>query len=185
MRYFFIFILSILFLFSLGQDNLLFKTTEGKVNILSEAPLETIEAASGELKGFIDTEKRTFACELQVKSLKGFNSPLQQEHFYENYMETDKFPKASFSGKIIETIDLRKEGPQLVRAKGMLQLHGVGRERIIPVTLQVKDDALEATSEFTIPIADHDITVPRLVFQKIAEEITISIEASFFKTTGK
>ncbi|MBN1337900.1 MAG: YceI family protein [Bacteroidales bacterium] len=168
-----------------GQDKILYKATGGSLSILSEAPLETIRAASEEMKGFIDPDKRSFACELAVKTLKGFNSPLQQEHFHENYMETDKYPKASFSGKIIGDIDFTRDGQYLIRAKGMLQIHGVSRERIIPVTLGIENGKIRATSEFSVAITDHDITVPRLVFQKIAEEINVSIDAVFHKTDAE
>jgi hypothetical protein len=67
----------------------------------SAAPLEMIEANSKKLRGLVDTETQSFAWAIENKTFEGFNSPLQQEHFNENYMETDKFPRSTFTGKII------------------------------------------------------------------------------------
>ena len=75
------------------------------------------------------------------RSFKGFNSPVQQEHFYENYIEDDKFPRSSFQGKIIEKIDANLTGDFNVRAKGILDIHGVKQERIIPGTLIIEENA--------------------------------------------
>ncbi|MBU6343626.1 MAG: YceI family protein, partial [Bacteroidetes bacterium] len=104
----------------------------------STAPLETIRAGSNQLKGAFDLESHTFAWSVDVKTIAGFNSSLQQEHFNENYMESAKYPKAVFTGKIIEKIPLEQDGIYMVRAKGMLEAHGVARERIIKVKLEIK-----------------------------------------------
>ena len=76
--------------------------SKGKVQFTSEAPLELIKASSDKLKGAIDTAKKTFAFAVEISSFKGFNGDLQREHFHENYIETGKFPTATFSGKFIE-----------------------------------------------------------------------------------
>ena len=92
-------------------------THQGHVTFASDAPLEFITAQSFELSGAIDLSNNHFAFKILNRSLKGFNSPLQQEHFYENYMETDKYPYSTFQGKIIENIDRNAKGKQPVRAK--------------------------------------------------------------------
>ncbi len=128
-----------------GQNSIarLYKTSNSFVSFSSEAPLELIYAESNELKGIIDPARQTFAFQLDVRSLKGFNSPLQQEHFYENYMESDKYTNASFSGKIIEKINFETNGTYSIRAKGILDIHGVKQERIIELSLQInKPDVL-------------------------------------------
>ena len=158
----------------------IYRTETGRVTFVSDAPLELISAESKELKGAVDPEKLTFAFQLDVRSLKGFNSPLQQEHFYENYIESEKFPVATFSGKIIEKIDFKVPGMMPVRAKGILKIHGVEQERIIQVNLTVQDERFHIASEFIVPLADHDISIPKLVYQKIAEEIKVTIEADLF-----
>ncbi len=161
------------------QANATFVTEKGKISFLSNAPLEVIRASSDKLQGAIDAEKRTFVFKIAIKSFKGFNSALQKTHFNENYMESDKFPEAIFKGKIIENIDLMQEGTHEVRAKGKLNIHGVEQERIIKANLLSQNGKIKVTSEFTVPLADHDITIPKLVYQKIATEIEVSMEATF------
>lgn len=143
----------------------------------SEAPLEVIKAWSNKLKGMLDIENRTFAWTVDVATFVGFNSPLQREHFNENYLETSKFPRATFQGKIIEDIDLSRDGTQTVRAKGILTVHGVQQERILKGQLERKGDKIRIKAQFTVPLADHGIEIPRVVYQKIAEEITVTVDA--------
>ena len=159
-----------------GKSNI-YRTETGHITFVSDAPLELISAESKELKGAVDPEKLTFAFQLDVRTLKGFNSPLQQEHFYENYIESEKFPVATFSGKIIEKVDFKNPGTVPVRAKGILKIHGVEQERIINCTLNIKENGFEVGSEFIVPLEDHEINIPRLVYQKIAEEIKVTINA--------
>ena len=97
-------------------------TTNGKATFTSNAPLEIISASSEILSGAIDLESDKFAFRIENKSFIGFNSALQQEHFYENYIETDKYKYSSFQGKIIEKIDTTITESQQVRAKGILSI---------------------------------------------------------------
>ena len=99
--------------------------TQVRITFRSDAPLELIKASSNELKGVFIADKKQFAFTLNVNTFKGFNSPLQQEHFNENYLESNKYSRASFEGKIIEDIDLKKNGVYNIRAKGNLTVHGV------------------------------------------------------------
>jgi len=157
----------------------IYKTQKGSISFSSDAPLEIIKASSHELKGAIDADKRTFAFSIHNLSIKGFNSPLQQVHFYENYIEAKKYPVSTFEGKIIEQIDFTKKGDYSVRAKGILTIHGLAQERIIKSTLRFQDNILYVKSKFTILLSEHNITIPRIVNQKIAEEITIDVDAEF------
>lgn len=153
----------------------------GNVELRSDAPLELIKAVSGELKGVIDTDANTFAFTINNDSFKGFNSPLQREHFNENYIESLKYPKSTFTGKIIETIDYTKPGKYPIRAKGKLTIHGVTQERIIKSQIEIKGNKLLVNAAFSVLLADHDITIPRIVEQKIANEIEIILNAEFVK----
>jgi polyisoprenoid-binding protein YceI len=164
---------------SAPPESHIYKALAGNINISSDAPLEIIKASSQELKGVIDIDKRTFAFLINNRSIKGFNSPLQQEHFYENYIEAKKYPISTFEGKIIEQIDFAKNGEYIVRAKGILTIHGVAQERIIKSSLRVSDNILYVKSRFTVLLSEHNITIPKIVYQKIAEEITIDMDAEF------
>ena len=153
----------------------------GKVSFLSEAPLEIIRAKSDKLKGAIDKTQNTFAFAVDIHSFKGFNSDLQREHFHENYMQTEKLPIASFSGKFIEPIDFNTNGTYVIRAKGMFSIHGVQKERIIKGVVVVNNNSVDVDAVFTVKLEDHDIKVPKIVYEKIAEEIRVEISIRFKK----
>ena len=154
-----------------------YSCNNGEITINSVAALELITAQSNKLHGVIDTENRTFAWTVEIRSFQGFNSPLQREHFNENYMETTQFPKAKFTGKIIEQVNFEQAGTQSIRAKGILSIHGVDQERIVKSTLSNHNGKLYIQSKFTVPVADHNISIPRIVHQKIAEEIEVTVTA--------
>lgn len=161
----------------IGQEekSILYKTSDGYAKLMSDAPLELISAETSKLKGILKPANQTFAFQLDVTSLKGFNSALQEEHFYENYMETEVYPTAEFSGKIIEKINFKNDGSYSVRAKGILKIHGIQQERIINCQLTIANNIITVQSEFIVNLADHNITIPKLVYQKIAEEIKVSV----------
>jgi hypothetical protein len=158
-----------------AQSNLATKT--GKVVFVSNAPLEKIEATSNALNGAMDLSSNTFAFSIEVKTFTGFNSALQQEHFFENYMETDRFPKATFSGKLIDPI-LSTSTQQKVRAKGSLNVHGISKERIIEVTIVKRGTGFDVSSNFNVSLSDHNIVIPKVVSQKITESIAVSIQGN-------
>jgi len=165
----------------LTSANELFRTNSGEIFFRSDAALELIEANSNQLRGIIDISKGTFAFAVKVSSFEGFNNGLQREHFKENYMDISKYPSATFSGKIIERIDFSVDGRYEIRAKGKLNIHGVKRERIIKSVLEKKGNQFYIKSYFTVLLKEHNITIPRIVNQKIAEEIQIQINATLTK----
>src|SRR5205809_7976282 len=97
--------LTMLLVYSFREPGQIYNLTKGTIAFRSEAPLEVIKASSNELRGIIETQKKQFAFSIKLKSFKGFNSGLQKEHFNENYLESDKYPDATFVGKIIEDVD--------------------------------------------------------------------------------
>ena len=155
----------------------IFNITKGNITFSSDAPLELITAASNELKGLMETEKKQFAFSIKVKSFKGFNSGFQRDHFNENYLETDKYPDATFSGKIIEDVDFTKDGVLTVRAKGILTVHGVPKERIIKSDMTIKDGLIFIKANFTVLLADHNIPIPKVVHEKLASEIKVEVNS--------
>jgi polyisoprenoid-binding protein YceI len=157
----------------------LYTTQKTKVDFVSDAPLELIKASSDKLTGLIDGDKRTFAFTIPVRSFTGFNSPLQQEHFYENYMEEKTYPDSKFEGKIIEQVDFSHDGNFTIRAKGKLKIHGVEQERIIKVLIRVSKGVVYANSVFSVLLQDYNITIPKVVYQKISEEIKVTVSAEF------
>jgi len=155
----------------------LWVTRMAEIEFVSDAPLELIEAKSVQVTGIIRPSNGSFAFSVLNESFEGFNSPLQQEHFYENYLETERYTRSSFSGKIIESIDFSEPGTYQVRGKGLLDVHGVEQIRIIEVELNITDEVIRLSSDFIVLLEDHNIRIPKIVNQKIAEEITVTVTA--------
>lgn len=178
-----ILIITSFILFQVVHAQGIYLTREGNVVFVSDAPLEFITASSNELDGAIDLDNNRFAFKIANRSLKGFNSALQQEHFYENYMEVDTYKYSTFQGKIIEEIDLDLKEVQYVRAKGILNIHGVEQEMIINAELRIDGKSIEVFSRFEILLEDFNIQVPNIVYQKIAENITVEVRAKLLPQT--
>ena len=155
-----------------------FTIDKGEIRFTSNAKLVLINATSKKIHGRIDPATGQFAFIVKIQSFEGFNSNLQREHFNENFMETDKYFEATFAGKIIEPIDFAKDGIYDVRAKGTLTIHGKKQTRIIPGRMQIGKGTLKIISDFTVPLADHDIKVPQLITEKIATEIIVKLNVS-------
>lgn len=160
-----------------AQQSGMYSCENGMVTFKSEAPLEVIQAESKHLRGILDPEKQAFAWTVDVQTFEGFNNPLQREHFNENYMESRRFTKASFAGKIIEEVDFTKNGTHSVRAKGKLSIHGKEQERIIKSQLVVDGKRVRVEADFRVLLADHNIRIPKIVYQKIAEEVQVVVQA--------
>jgi hypothetical protein len=172
-------LLYILLLLSLStQAQKKFVADKGEIDFTSNAQLELIKAASNELKGIIDPSNNQFAFRVNMRTFQGFNSSLQREHFNENYIETEKCPTAAFSGKIIEQIDYTIDGTYDVRAKGDLDIHCQKQTRIIKSRVIVKDGKLMIDASFIVPLTDHNISIPRIVSQKIATDIEVIMKAT-------
>ena len=159
-----------------GQDKM--EIEKSQINFTSNAPLEIIKASSTELKGAIIPATNQFVFKVLVKSFSGFNNGLQKEHFNEKYLESDTYPWASFSGKIIEPVDFTKDGDYDVRAKGDLDIHGQKQTRIIRCKINIRNGVATVDSDFIVPLSDHNISIPRIVSEKIANQIEVSIRAS-------
>jgi len=151
----------------------------GLVFFESEAPLENIKAQSNKMRGIIRPATKEFACTVDINTFEGFNSEVQQTHFLENYLEWKKYPQATFTGKFIEDIPFDTPGTYSVRAKGDLSVHGASKERIIRGTLVVKKNGMHIESEFSIPVSDHGITIPKIVQQKISDDIQVKVNMDF------
>jgi polyisoprenoid-binding protein YceI len=147
---------------------------QGSISFESNAELEVIKASSNKLKGLFNAATKNFAFTIEISSFEGFNSALQKEHFNENYMETAAFPKASFSGKILDTFDPTKD-KQIIRAKGKLDVHGVIKERILEIEFTKRNSEYSIATNFNILLEDHGITIPRIVNQKISPTIAVAV----------
>jgi polyisoprenoid-binding protein YceI len=149
---------------------------ESKVHFFSSAPMENIEATNKDCKGVIDTKTNAFSFRIPIKSFV-FSSSLMQQHFNENYMESEKYPNATFKGKIEGKYDLKTDGVYDVMAVGDLEIHGKKQARKIPSQIIVKKGKASIKSTFDVKLVDHDVEVPSLMFQKIAESIKVDMDS--------
>jgi hypothetical protein len=157
----------------------LFVVQKGEATFMSEAPLENIKAESKSIRGVINPDSKEFAFSVKINSFIGFNSEIQRVHFLENYMEQTKYPEATFSGKFIEDIPFDSSGTYSVRAKGVLEIHGVRQERIIRGTITLKPGEVLMNADFSVPLLDHGITIPKIVIQKISSQIDVKLNFDF------
>lgn len=166
--------------YSFSQNRCL--VDHGTIEFKSEAPLELISASTSSFVGILDLDRNAFAISVPIFSFKGFNSALQREHFNENYMESEKYPKGIFKGLILdEDVELSKNGYYSVSTMGELVLHGVEKKRKISCEIKVEDDLITVKSEFDVLLDDHKIKIPTIVSKKLSEIIHVSIEATFVK----
>ncbi len=148
-----------------------------KVNIFSSTPIEDIKAASYTGVAVLVAQKQEITLQVAIKSLE-FDKKLMQEHFNENYMESDKYPLAKFKGVIEPKIDWLKDGEYAVSVKGTLLVHGVEKERTINGKIIIKNKAITINSTFNVACAEHQIKIPSLMFTKIAEIIQVKVQGN-------
>ncbi|HMC99664.1 MAG TPA: YceI family protein [Ferruginibacter sp.] len=158
-----------------NAPSLLFSTSVGTITFTSDAPLELIQANSAKLKGWVNPDTKQFSFSVDIKSFKGFKIPTQQKQFNETYLESDSYPEAGFEGKIIENINMRQDGIYSIRAKGNLTIHGVTQERIIKCNLVIKKGTVTAKANFIVLLADHNISIPKILSQKLANDIKVEV----------
>lgn len=152
----------------------------GHIWFFSHTPLEDIEAHNRQVVSILDVSNGDLAFNLLIKSFE-FKRALMQEHFNENYMESDKIPKATFKGKIsnINKVDFKKDGKYPVDISGDLTIHGVTKPFSTVATIVIKSGVITAKSNFAIIPKDYNIIIPSLVENKIAKQIDTSVELSY------
>lgn len=155
-----------------------FFTKNAELTLFSEAPMENIEAVSKSAYGIINSNTGEIQFGVSIRSFR-FRKALMQEHFNENYMESDKFPTAKFKGKLSSPIDITREGEYQLIASGDLEVHGVTKKRSFSGTIKVLNGRVEINSIFEVKCQDHNIKIPTLVFKNIAETLKITLKGTF------
>jgi polyisoprenoid-binding protein YceI len=150
----------------------------GEVSFHSEAPLENIDAVNHAPNSVLNTETREIAFLVPIRKFI-FKKSLMQEHFNEKYMESDKYPSASFKGRINEAVNFSSDGESKVTATGKMTIHGVEREVTVPGTVTVKNGEISIQAAFTVKVKDYNITIPKLMFQNIAESIDVKVNIHY------
>jgi len=144
------------------------------VSFYSHAAIEDIKADNKKATSIFDVATGEIAFSVAIKDFM-FAKTMMQEHFNEKYMETEKFPKSTFQGKIVG-FDATKKGLQQVKAQGKITLHGVTRILDVPGTMEIQGNRILMKSVFVAKLVDYNITRPELMFQKIAEQVDVTID---------
>lgn len=152
-------------------------TKNGHIFFHSEAPLETIEAHNRQVNAVIDASTGDFVFKVLMNAFV-FEKALMQEHFNENYVESEKYPNATFKGKIVnlKEIDFSKPGTYPATVAGDMTIHGVTKQIEEKGTLEITKETVNALSKFSLKIADYNISIPEMVAGKIAEVVEINVD---------
>ncbi len=161
---------------TLGANAQKYKATESHIRFFSDAPIEDIEAINKDASSVMDLETGNMVFSVPIKSFT-FEKSLMQEHFNENYLESDKYPKCLFLGTM-NTTDL-SEGENEVTVSGTMNLHGVKKEMSATGTMTKSGDKIEAEAVFTVLLEDYKIKIPRALFHNIAEEIEVTVKFTY------
>ena len=166
--------------FSFAQEK--FYTKTGKISFYSKAPMEEIEAVNNTVTAVLDTKTGGFQFLVKMNGF-AFEKALMQDHFHENYVESDKYPNAQFKGSIVNNseINYSKEGVYNAKVKGLLTIHGVTKEIETTGTIKVQGNNLKAESVFNILLSDYDVKIPQLVGEKISNNIRITANTNLEK----
>ena len=156
-----------------------FFTKNGKISFVSKGNIETIAAKHKGITCVVDAESGTLQFAVLMKGFE-FAKALMQEHFNENYVESDKFPKAEFKGQIVNNseVNYTKDGVYNAKAKGTLTLHGVTKEVEIPGKVTMKDGKPQLNTDFTLLLSDYQIKIPAVVKENISNTVTVTVDCA-------
>jgi polyisoprenoid-binding protein YceI len=165
-------VLICLFLVSFTNAQERFLTKNGMVSFFSKTPIENIEAENNQVLSIVDVSNGQMAIAILMKSFM-FEKALMQEHFNENYVESDKYPKAIFKGDILD-FDKMVGLETTASIKGNLTMHGVTNETTIEAVIKRTVDLVEMTGDFFINLSDFDVKIPSVVKNNISQKIKVS-----------
>jgi polyisoprenoid-binding protein YceI len=155
-------------------------TNTGEVSFFSKTPMEDIDAINKSVSSIINTATNEVAVQMRITNFV-FPNKLMQEHFNENYLESEKYPSATFKGKIKESVNLTVPGTYAIEALGSATIHGVTRPIELKGSIVSTGNNLTLSCQFEIKLVDYQIKIPKIVFAKIAEVIKVSSKMNYTK----
>ena len=155
-------------------------TRTGRITFHAGSSLEDIDATNNEVASAFNAKTGELAFTVLVKSFH-FRRTLMEEHFNEVYMQSNKFPRATFSGKVVNvaTLNLTKDGDYPVNVEGDLSIHGVTKKISIPGTIGVNQGKISSKTKFRVLVADYDISIPSVVADKFAKDVEVNVECLY------
>jgi len=155
-------------------------TKTGTISFTAGTSLEDIDAINKSVTSIFDTSTGGIEFAVLIKGFE-FKRGLMQEHFNENYMESEKFPKSSFRGKFedLSKINFKKDGTYSALVKGVLEIHNVKKEVEIPGSIKIENGVISSTTSFNILLEDYRIKIPGAVKDKISSKIDIQVNCTY------
>lgn len=152
----------------------------GKASFFSSAPMEDIEAHNNQAVSILDVNSGEIVVSMLMRSFN-FKKALMEEHFNENYIESSKYPKASFKGKItnLDELDISKNGTCTLDVSGEITLHGVTQPLTVKAEAIVDNGKIQAKAVFPLAVKDFKIEIPRLVRDNIAEKVEVTVSFDY------
>ena len=147
------------------------------VSFYSHATIEDIKAENKKSVSIFNTETGDIVFAIPIKEFQ-FVKSLMQEHFNEKYMDSEKYPKSTFQGKVTG-FDRKGSGAQPATAKGKLTIRGVTQEVEVPGTVEIIKDRVVVKASFIVKLDDYKIERPTLMLQNIAEQVEVKIEFTY------
>ncbi len=152
-------------------------TSTGIINFEASIPfLEEVKAKNEEVSAVLSIKANDFSCVTAIRNFH-FKMDLMEEHFNKNYLQSNRYPRASFKGKIekfdLKDINLIAKEYQL---KGKLEIHGKSKKIIVLAKIRKVGKGIELISNFTVNTDDYGIQIPLMVRSKIAQNAKIEIE---------
>lgn len=174
-----LFIVAVIFLAEMVSAQK-FMTKNGHIGFYGHTPMEDIKADNNQVASILDISSGEVVFQVLMKSFH-FDRSLMEVHFNENYIESEKYPKSFFKGKIVNIsgVNFSKSGIYNVTVEGEMNIHGVAKPFSAKGTLEVKKDGIMTKSKFKIKPEDFNITIPGLVRDKIAKEMDVSLEMNY------
>ncbi len=164
-----------------AQSGQKFFTRDGKVKFDATAASspEKIDALSNSATCVLDAANGNFQWAVLIKGFQ-FEKSLMQEHFNENYLESGKYPKATFVGKItnLNEVTLSKNGTYNAIVSGQMTIHGVTKDITTNGAITVNGSNVKVNAGFNLNLADYSISIPALVSDKIAKEAKVLVDAA-------
>lgn len=148
-----------------------------EISFFSHSPIMDIKAVNKAAKPLINTSTGDVQIKITMTAFE-FEKPLMQEHFNEEYVESEKYPNAIFKGKINEKVDFTKDGDTKVTVTGKFNIHGVEKERTIDGIVSIEGGEIIISTKFNIHVADYNIKVPSLYVTTIAEDVEVKLNAT-------
>lgn len=152
-------------------------TKNGMIRLYSEAPLEKIEAFNRTVNVALLAPTGDFFFKVLIKSFN-FEKAMMQEHFNDDYMESDKYPEATLLAKVtnLKDINFKKDGTYPATIEGKLTIHGQTQQIKQNGTFEIRNGAVTAKAKFNVLLADYNIAVPNTLVNNISKSIEITIE---------